>query len=106
MTGLWVVGGADDVAAAIVAEDFGVLRLRASGHGLTDPGECLMAVQAVQLDDLAVEREAMVGEHGFSEANAAGVFVDGRAVFQELNVDGVELGVLEIPEVDFAGERD
>ena len=56
---LRIVRGADDVAVEILAENVGVLALRAGGHGLADEREGLMAIEAAQLDDLAVEREAL-----------------------------------------------
>ena len=63
--------GADDVALEILAQDQRVAALDAGGHGLAYPGEGLMAVEAAQLDDRAVEREALRGEAGFAEADAA-----------------------------------
>ncbi len=73
---LRVVGGADDVAVEILAQDDGVLALHAGGHGLAYPWEGLMAVEAAQLDDLAVEREALGREARFAEADAARVVVE------------------------------
>jgi hypothetical protein len=68
---LRIVRGADDVALQVLAQDDGVLALHAGGHGLAHPGEGLMAVEAAQLDDFAVEREALRREAGFAEADAA-----------------------------------
>ena len=49
---LRVVGGADDVAPEVLAQDDGILALHAGGHGLADPRESLVAVEAAELDDL------------------------------------------------------
>jgi hypothetical protein len=58
------------------AEDVGIATLHAAGHGLADVGEGLMAIEAAELDDFAVEGEAVVGEGGLAEADAAGLLVD------------------------------
>jgi hypothetical protein len=94
---LRIVGGADDVALEIFAQDEGVLALHAGGHGLANPGEGLMAVEAAQLDDGAVEREALGREAGFAEADAAGVVVQQMAAAQQTDFDAVELGRVQIP---------
>ncbi len=60
-----------------------------------------MAIEAAQLDDLSVEREAVIGEGGFAEADAAGVLVDelgriaagGRGPCRDC-------GLVEVPELD------
>ena len=70
---LRVVRGADDVAVEFAAQDVGIAALHARGHGLADEGEGLMAVEAAQLDDASVEREALRREARFAEADAAGV---------------------------------
>ena len=56
-----------------------------------------MAVEAAQLDDLSVERKAVIGERGFAKADAAAIFVNDLASLQETNVNSVEIGVVEIP---------
>ena len=35
-----------------------------------------MTIESAQLDDLAVELEAVIGELGLAEAEAAGIFVE------------------------------
>ena len=62
------------------AQDVSVSALCTRGHRLADEGEGLMTVEPAQLDDLSIEREAVVGEPGFAEADAACVFVDDLAV--------------------------
>ena len=69
------MGGANDVALELVAQNFGVAALHAAGHGLADPWEGLMAIQAAELDYLAIQFEALIGELGFAETETARVFV-------------------------------
>ncbi len=76
---LRIVRGADDVALQVLAQDEGVAALHAAGHGLAHPGEGLMAVEAAQLDDRAVERESLRRELRFAEADAARVAVEDAA---------------------------
>src|SRR5882724_12371790 len=54
MARLRIVRGAHDVAMEFVAEDARVAALAAAGHGLANERERLMAVEATELDDLAV----------------------------------------------------
>ncbi len=54
MARLRIVRGAHDVALEFVAEDARIAALGAAGHGLANEGERLMAVEATELDDLAV----------------------------------------------------
>ena len=83
-------------------------RMRASwrctrrGHGLANPWEGLMAVEAAQLDDFAVEREALRGELRFAESEAARVAVEHFAVIQQAHFDAVEPGSFQVPELDGA----
>jgi hypothetical protein len=75
MAGLRIVRSANDVAMELVAEDARIAALCAAGHGLSDEGEGLMAVEAAELDDFAVQLEAVVSELGFAEAEGALVLV-------------------------------
>jgi len=68
MTRLRVMRGADDVALEFVTQDVGIAALRTAGHRLANEGKGLMPVEAAQLDDFAVELEAVIGELGFAEA--------------------------------------
>jgi len=52
---LRVVRSAHNVAVELMAENVGILALHAGGHGLAHKGEGLVAVEAAQLDDVAVE---------------------------------------------------
>src|SRR5665213_2631863 len=76
MSGLRVMRGANDIAVHPLTQDLRILTLHASGHRLPDERKGLVAVKAAQLDDLAVEREALVSEHRLTEANATSIFVD------------------------------
>lgn len=102
MPGLWVMGGADDVATKVMPEDLCVLTLDARRHRLADERKGLVAVEAMKLDDLSVEREALWGEGGLAEADAAAVFVDDSAVLEELNVNGVKVRGFKIPQIELA----
>src|SRR5690242_15380962 len=73
---LRVVRSAHNVGFEFVLEDVRVAALAAAGHGLSDKGEGLMAVQTAKLDDFAVECEALVGKFGVAEADCAAVGVD------------------------------
>jgi len=65
---LRVVGGADDVAPEVLAQDDGILALHAGGMAWPTHGKVLMAVEAAQLDDRAVEREALRRKARLAEA--------------------------------------
>ena len=99
---LRVVRGAHDIAVKVLAQDDGVAALHASGHGLSDPGESLMAVEAAQLDDGAVEREALRREARLAEADAARVVVEQICAAQQAHFNAIELGRTQIPELDGA----
>jgi hypothetical protein len=100
MARLGIVRSANDVALEFVTQDIGVPALHATGHRLTDPGKGLVAIQPSQLDDLAVELEAMIGELGLAEAEAARIFVEQLRSVAEAHARGIQLVVLEIPQSD------
>ena len=75
MTRLRVVRRANDIALEFVAQNLRVAPLSAARHGLPHKGKRLMTVEAAQLDDFAVQLEAVIGELRFAEAKAAGVFI-------------------------------
>jgi len=68
---LRIVRGAHDVAPELVTEDVRVPALGAARHGLADEGKGLMAVQSAQLDHLAIELEAVIGELRFAKTDDA-----------------------------------
>src|ERR1700716_4371269 len=57
---LRIVRRSDDVAVQVLPQDFRVLTLYARGHCLADEREGLVAIEATELDDFSVEREAVV----------------------------------------------
>ena len=73
---LRIVRGANDVALELVAQDLRVAALHAAGHGLAHPGKGLMTIESAQLDDLAVEFEAVIGKLRLAETEAARVFIE------------------------------
>src|SRR5437660_3634070 len=93
---------ANDVALELVAEDIGVPSLRSAGHRLPHPGKSLMPVESAQLDDFAIQLEAVIGELCFAESETARVFVDDLVVSQQTNMNGVKISLLEAPELDVA----
>src|SRR3989442_1479436 len=95
MAGLRIVRSAHDVATEFVAEDARIAALRAARHGLADEWKRLMAVKAAQLDDFAVQLEAVIGEVRFTEADSAFVLIHHLCSAQEAHVDGVEIGMSE-----------
>ena len=102
MTRLRIVRGADDVALELVAQDLGVAALGAAGHGLPDKGKGLMAVESAQLDDLAVQFEAVIGKLGLAKAEAAGVFVQKLGTVVEAHAHRVKIAFLHTPQLDSA----
>ena len=83
VTRLRIMRRANDVAFELVAQDLGVSALRPARHCLTNPREGLMAIEAAQLDDFAIQFETVIGELGFAETKTAGVFVDDLVASQQ-----------------------
>ncbi len=79
-----------------------VTALAAAGHGLADKRKGLMTVEAAQLDDFAVQFEALIGEGGFAETDSALVAIDQLRAAQKADVDVVQIRIGEIPELDGA----
>src|SRR5580693_7116478 len=102
MARLGIMRSANDIALELVTQDIGVPALHATGHRLTDPGKGLVAIQPSQLDDLAVELEAMIGELGLAEAEAARIFVEQLRSVVEANARGIQLAFLHVPESNSA----
>src|SRR5580698_837043 len=67
MPRLRIVRSAHHVAFEIVTKDLRIAPLHASRHGLAHKGEGLMAVEPAQLDDLAVQLEAVFGKPRIAE---------------------------------------
>src|ERR1039457_5730889 len=75
MTRLRIMRGANDVAPELFTQDLRVGALSASRHGLPDKWEDLMTVEAAQLNALAVQLEAVIGNLGLAETETAGVCI-------------------------------
>ena len=102
MTGLRIMRSAHDVAMEFMAQDAGIAALGAAGHGLADEGKRLMTVEAAELDDFAIELEAVVGELRFAKAERAFVLIDQLRSAKEAHVNGIEIGVRNVPQFDRA----
>src|SRR6266852_8333870 len=86
----------------LVAEDARIAALGAAGHGLSNEGKGLMTVQTAELDDSAIQLEAVVGELRFAEADSALFLIHQLHAAHEADVDGIEIRVSEVPEFDGA----
>src|SRR5262249_14170238 len=100
MPRLRIVGRAYDVAVEVVPKNMRVAPLRTGGHCLTNEGEGLMTIQPAQLDYLAIQFEAMIGELGITKADRASDLIDLPRSTPECHVHLVEVGMLEIPQLD------
>ena len=68
VTRLRIVRCAHDIAVELLAQDLRITTLHPTRHRLANERKCLMAIETAQLDDLAVQREALIGEGRFAEA--------------------------------------
>ena len=73
---LRIMRRAHDVAVEILAQNDGVATLNACRHGLSNPWKGLMSIQAAQLDDRAIEREALRREARLAETDASRFVVE------------------------------
>src|SRR5215469_15570989 len=91
--------GAHDIDLQLAPEDFSIAPLHARRHRLADPGEGLVAVKPAQFYDFAVQLEAVVGEFGVAEADAARIFIKNCIVppYQPKD-NGVKLGMQKVPQ--------
>src|ERR1700735_3969210 len=55
VSGLRVVGCADNIAMKVFAQNICIFALNARGHCLANKGKCLMPIEAAQLDNLPVQ---------------------------------------------------
>ena len=60
----------------VVAQNIGIAALHAARHRLADEGKCLVAVEAAQLDDFAVQLETVIGESRLAKTDVARIAVD------------------------------
>ena len=61
-----------------------------------------MTVEPAQLDDLAVQLEAVIGKLGLAETETAGVFVQQLGSAAQSHPRGVKVPLLEVPQSDSA----
>ena len=78
------------------------LRCTRAGIAWPTKGKVWWRSRAAQLDDLSVQREALIGEHGFAEADSAAVFIERFAGGEQPHMDGVKMRIVEVPELDAA----
>src|SRR5580704_13863320 len=100
VAGLRIMGCSDDVAPQILAQDARIAALRAARHRLADERKCLMAVKAAQLNDPAIQLEAVVRELRLPKTNRAAILIDQLGSVQQTRSDGIKIRVLEVPEFD------
>src|SRR5215469_16508437 len=91
---------ADDIAVQALPQDVSIFALAARRHGLPDVRKGLMAVESAELDDLSVEREAMIGKCGFAKADAPRVFIHHAATDKKPHMGGVHSRLIERPELN------
>src|ERR1700722_9511993 len=102
MPRLRIVRRSHDIAVHHVAKDDRVAALAASGHRLPNEGKCLMTIKSAQLDNSAVQCEAVVREFGVTETDPALIAVDKLRPFQQTHMNRVEISILQVPELDRA----
>ena len=100
MTRLRIVRGTHDVALEFVAKNARVAALSPAGHGLADERKRLVTIEAAQLDDRAVQCKAVVGKLRLAKASGTAVVIHQLSPAEQPNVDGVEIGMGEVPEID------
>src|SRR6266702_139591 len=105
MARLRIVRCAHNVAMQIVAENLRILSLNARSHRLADERKRLMAVESTQLNDHAVQAEAVVCEQSLAETDTAAVFVDQLTGTQKPDIHCVQVRPIEVPQLDLAEVR-
>ena len=99
MTRLRVMRSANNIAMKAFAQDIGILPLHARRHCLPDKRKRLMTIQTAQLDDLAIQRKAMIGKDCLAEANASRVFINHAPGVDEPDMNCIEMGLLNVPKL-------
>src|SRR5581483_3380592 len=100
MAGLRIVRGANDIAFELIAQDIRIPALRPGRHSLTHPGEGLVPIQTTELDDLAVQFEAVVGKLRLAEAETAGVFIKHLGPAAQAYPRLIQSALVQIPQRD------
>src|SRR5438552_11260742 len=99
---LRIMRSANDVELEFFLQDVSIASLRASRHGLSDPGKSLMTIQTAQLDYLPVKLEPMISEACLAKSYAAAVFIDNRRALLDSRNDRVKIRIRQIPKLDWA----
>src|SRR6266508_5075636 len=102
MRRLRIVRRAHDIAFEIFAQNPRVPTLHARGHGLTDEGERLMAIQTAQLQVLAVEKETISREASLAKAYASFVLIDDALSLRQSHEHLIKPRPVDAPEIDVA----
>src|SRR5258707_13203930 len=97
---LRIVRCAHDIAMKLIAENVSIAPLRSPGHCLADKWKCLVTIESAELDDFAVQLEAMFGELRFAEAESARVFINCVFSSNQTHANVVEAPVIEFPKLD------
>ena len=67
---------ANDVAFELVAQDLSVTSLNTARHRLPNKWKRLVPIETAQLDDFAVQLEAVIGKLGLSKTETPGIFIE------------------------------
>ena len=88
-----IVRGAHNVAFEFVAQNARVAALGAPQHRLADKRKHLVAIQAAEFENIAVQLETMIGEFRFAKANGAAVLIDKLITAQKAHMNGIKMGL-------------
>ena len=103
MLALGVVAGADDVEPQIELQIVGLVPLHARRGGVADVGPALMAVKAVEVDQLPVQVEAVGMERCVSETHLQDLLVRFLPLAGKRNGHLIQDGFVQIPGTDVLG---
>ena len=95
--GLRIVRCTHDIAVQVPPQNFSVAPLHAPRHCLTDKRKSLMTIEAAELDDLAIELEAVIGKLRVAKADFAGIGIDQFRAALQAHMNRVKIGIAEIP---------
>src|SRR5208283_895133 len=100
VTRLRIMRSADNVALELSAQNLRIAALGAAGHRLPDEGKRLVTVQSAELDDLAIQLEAVVGELSLAKTKAARISVQQLRSAAQAHSSGIEVALFQIPQAD------
>jgi hypothetical protein len=99
---LGIVGSSDDIAFEVPAQYLRIAPLHPPWHCRSDKWERLMTIEPTKLDNLAVEFESVFGENGLAKTNTSGISIGKRFPAEQIDLNGVQPGMLNIPQFDGA----